>query len=63
MDNLRVGVFGRLACRIRGHEWEEHIDPVGTLTLCTRCGALRHTPASEGPPGFDYTGPAGGGSS
>ena len=32
----------RATCLIRGHNWEEHTDPAGTLTVCARCGALRH---------------------
>lgn len=56
-----MGVIGRTVCKLRGHTWEEHSDPVGTLTFCVRCGAVRHAPSAEKAPKFDYTGPVGGG--
>ena len=52
-----MGAIGRLSCRLRGrHKWEEHTDPVGTLTFCARCGALRHIPAADGAPKFQLHG-------
>jgi len=35
-------VLKRLACVVRGHEWEDRSDPAGTITFCSRCGKLRH---------------------
>ena len=32
----------RAVCLFRRHRWEEHTDPVGTVTFCMRCGKLRH---------------------
>lgn len=37
-----MGMMGRLACKLRGHTWEEHTDPAGTVNFCARCGKLRH---------------------
>ena len=51
-----MGVIGRTVCKLRGHTWEEHSDPVGTLTFCVRCGAVRHAPSAEKAPKFDFDG-------
>lgn len=45
-----MGMMGRLACKLRGHTWEEHTDPAGTMNFCARCGKLRHAR-----PGVDST--------
>ena len=60
-----MGVISRLACKLRGgHTWEEHSDPVGTITFCRRCGVMRHTPGPDSAPelhGPDASGVGGGG--
>jgi Prophage protein (DUF1660) len=57
-----MGVIDRLACKLRGHTWDEHSDPVGTVTLCSRCGAMRHVPPAQRVPEFrNYDKPEGGG--
>jgi hypothetical protein len=45
----------RLRCAVRGgHRWETTEDPYGGITVCSRCGSLRHArgasdPSSRGP--------------
>jgi hypothetical protein len=36
-------MLARLACLVRGgHRWDTVTDAAGQLTMCARCGALRH---------------------
>ncbi len=55
-----MSALSRLVCLVRGHGWEEHSDPAGIVTFCSRCGKLRHVPDARGPDASDYNGPAGG---
>lgn len=38
-----MSALNRLACRLRGHSWEQRSDPAGTIAFCSRCGKLRHS--------------------
>ena len=38
-----MSLLRRLACAARGgHRWETTTDVVGSITVCGRCGKLRH---------------------
>ena len=41
-----MSAFRRLFCVVRlGHRWETAEDPYGGVTVCSRCGYLRHVPS------------------
>ena len=40
----------RIRCLVGGHSWEQHDDPVGPLTFCSRCGKLQHAQPSRSSP-------------